>query len=115
MRGAWFAARHRRGLMQAAAVARAANDDGLRSRAGQAARSARTAMSAVSRARVDQETMESLSEILENVAVTLRTAEAQMVKRRRRKRMRRFALGATVVGAAALGVWQRSRSEAGVF
>lgn len=117
MRGAWFAARHRRRLAQAVTVARAAHDEKTRSKARGLARSAGVAKHRVWRARsvsqalFDQETIASLTEVLANVAATLQAAEQHRLKRRRRKRMRRYILGVTVIGGAAFGVWRRGMRE----
>ena len=116
MRGAWFAARHRRRLWQAATIARAARDQRIRSEARNAARSARRAKLRFQRTRrvsllLDRQTVAAVSEMFEHVAATLQAVEEQRQTRRRRGRMRRIALGATVIGGAAFGAWRYGRPQ----
>lgn len=117
MRGAWFAARHRRRLWQAATIAGAARDQKTKSEARNAARSARSAKlrfqrtRGVSHALVDRQTVAAVSEMFEHVAATLQAVEERRQTRRRRRRIRRLVLGATVIGGAALGAWRYGRRQ----
>jgi hypothetical protein len=120
MRGAWFATRHRRGLWQAATIARMANDKKTKSEARAAARFARRAKNralragSASQALMDQQTVEALAAVFEHVAATAQAIDAQNQKRRRRRRMRRLALGATVIGGTAFAGWRyNSRQTTG--
>jgi hypothetical protein len=115
MRGVWFGARHRRRLWQGVMIARAARDEETTSRARKAARSARNAKQrlqrtgGVSRALLDQETVAAVSEVFEQVAATLLAVDERRQKLRRRRRLRRVALGVTLIGGAAVGAWRYGR------